>query len=100
MTLKKGLLTVALVLSCALPTTSCYTMTHRVGNGGTGSQVMEQRQWYWLWGLAKINTVDTQQMAAGATDYTVKTEQNVLDVIITLFTSWISIVPFTETVTK
>jgi len=98
--MKRSLLTIAVVLLCALPTTSCYSMTHRVGNGGSGGQAIEQRQWYWLWGLAEINSVNTQQMAAGATDYTVKTEQNVLDVVITLFTSWISIVPFTETVTK
>ena len=82
----------------ALPMVSCYTMTHQVGSGGGTGQQVEQRQWYWLWGLLKINQVDSHAMAAGATDYTVTTEQNVVDVIITIFTSWVSIVPFTETV--
>ena len=75
-------------------------MTHRVGNGGTGGQEISQRQWYWLWGAAKINDVDTFHIAGGATDYTIETEQGFLDLVITMFSAWVSIVPFTETVSK
>ena len=89
-----------LAAALALPLASCTTMVHKVGSGGSTGQQVEERQWYWLWGLLKINHVDSHAMAAGATDYTVTTEQNVVDVIITLFTSWISIVPYTETVQK
>jgi len=84
----------------AMPLTSCYTMTHKVGSGGGTGQTVEQRQWYWLWGLLKINHVDSQAMAAGATDYTVTTQQSFVDVIIGLFTTWVTIVPYTETVQK
>jgi predicted small secreted protein len=89
-----------LAAALALPLASCNTMVHKVGTGGGTGQQVEERQWYWLWGLAKINHVDSHAMADGATDYTVTTEQNVIDVIITFFTTWVSIVPFTETVQK
>ena len=68
--------------------------------GAQGNQMDEERQWYVLWGLVPINEVDTNEMADGATDYEIKTETSGLDIVINIFTSVISVVSRTVTVTK
>ena len=78
----------------------CAAHIHKVGNGPQGNSMMQQRQWYVLWGLVPINTVDTHQMAGGAADYEIKTESAALDVIINIFTTYVSVVSRTVTVTK
>lgn len=80
--------------------TGCAAHIHEVGNGAQGNNTMEARQWYVLWGLVPINDVDSADMAGDAADYTIKTEQSALDVIINLFTSYITVVSRTVTVTK
>ena len=76
----------------------CAAHTHVVGNGGQGSETNQQRQWYVLWGLVPINNVQTEVMAAGATDYTIKTEQSALDVVINIFTGLVTVYSRTVTV--
>ena len=93
-------LALALALALVLPTTGCYTMTHQVGSGGTHTSVDSERQWYALWGLVPFHKVDSQKLAHGASDYTVKTEQNFLDIVIGFFTGFVSIVPFTVEVER
>ena len=78
----------------------CAAHTHVVGNGAQGNEVTQQRQWYVLFGLIPINNVDTEQMAAGTVDYTIKTEQSALDVIINIFTGMVSVYSRTVTVTE
>lgn len=78
----------------------CSAHTHMVGNGAQGMEQTQERQWYVLFGLVPINKVNTSTMAAGATDYTIKTEQSALDVIINIFTSFVSVYSRTVTVTK
>jgi len=39
-------------------------------------------------------------MSGGATDYTIKTEFSVVDVVIGLFTGYVTVYPRTVTVTK
>ena len=78
----------------------CAAHTHMVGNGAQGNEVSQQRQWYVLFGLVPINNVDTHQMSQGAADYTIKTEQSALDVIINIFTSAVSVTSRTVTVTQ
>jgi len=90
------LITVVAVLTLV----GCSTNIHQIGNGAQGNQIMEARQWYVLFGLVPLNEVDTNQMAGGATDYEIKTEQNALDIIINMFTSAISVYSRTVTVTK
>ena len=91
-------LAAALALTAAL--SSCYTLNHQVGNGAQGSSEHEQRQWYALYGLVPLNDVSSHEMAAGATNYDVKTQMSVLDVVIVIFTGWITVVSRTVTVTK
>jgi len=78
----------------------CFTQRHVVGDGSQSGQVEEVRQWFVLWGLVPINEVHSADMADGARNYEVKTEHNALDVIIGVFTSWITIYPRTVTVTR
>ena len=70
---------------------SCATHVHTVGNGGQSSQTIQKKQWFALWGLVPINTVDSKAMADGAKDYTIKTEQSFIDGVITIFTSMVTI---------
>ena len=93
-------LSLALCLVLVAPMSSCYTMTHQVGSGAQGSSEDSAKQWYILWGLIPLNHVDSQELADGATDYTVETQHGVVDILISLVTTWVTIVPFTVTVTK
>lgn len=87
-------------LALALPLTGCFAMTHTVGNGGSGGSQVTQRTWYVLWGLVPINEKDSEELASGATDYTVHTERDALDIVLNIFTSWLSFVSQTQTVTR
>ncbi len=90
----------ALLLVAMFVASGCAAHMHVIGDGGDGSETVEKRQWYVLWGLVPINDVDSAEMADGATDYTIETEHTALDVIINIFTSMISVNSRTVTVTK
>ena len=79
---------------------SCASHMHTVGNGAQGTDIIESRQWYVLWGLVPINEVDTQAMAGEATDYNIITEVNVLDAVINAFVGSATIYCRTVTVMK
>jgi len=96
---KRIILLFAIILTICL-LTGCAAHIHKVGQGAQGAQKSEARQWYVLWGLVPINEVDTQKMADGATDYTIKTENSALDILINIFTTYVSVVSRTVTVTK
>ncbi len=98
--MKSSLVKVCFALVLALPLTGCYSMTHTVGNGGGTGPAVEQRTWYALWGLITINPQDSEDLAGGASDYTVETEMAPLDVVLNLFTAWASFVSRTQTVTR
>jgi hypothetical protein len=96
---KRFVLVVAMVIILGL-LMGCAAHIHKIGQGAQGAQKVEARQWYVLWGLVPINDVNTLNMSDGATDYTIKTEQSALDVLINIFTGYISVVSRTVTVTK
>ena len=97
--MKKVIAAVLLVAFCFL-LVGCYTIEHRVGKGAQTGVSVEKKQWFILFGLVPLNKVDSNQMSGGATDYTIKTEQNVVDVVIGIFTGYVTIYPRTVTVTK
>lgn len=74
-----------------LVSTGCMTHKHVIGAGPKTGAVEQERAWYILWGLVPLNNVDTKVMAKGATDYEIKTEQAVLDVIINIFTGFVTV---------
>ncbi len=83
--------TVILILLFSVLLTGCMTHMHVVGEGAKQGIVETERQWYALWGLVPINRVDTKEMAKGAKDYTIKTEQSGLDIIINIATSFATV---------
>ncbi len=96
----KKIVTMLILAFLMLGFVACSTHIHTVGNGPQTYQQNEARQWYVLWGLVPINDVDTSQLAEGATDYEIKTEQSFLDVVINIFTSAVTVYSRTVTVTK
>jgi len=78
----------------------CFTHNHTVGSGAAGANSTESKQWYILFGLVPLNTVDSKAMAGGAANYTIKTQQSFVDVVIGFFTSIVTVYPQTVTVTK
>jgi len=79
---------------------ACYTQTHTVGAGPQTGETTEVRQWFVLYGLIPLTEADTQEMAAGATDYEIVTEMNLIDVVIGMFTQAVTVAPRTVTVTR
>lgn len=71
--------------------TSCMTLTHTVGEGAKGNDVVQKKQWYALWGLVPINKVDSKDMAGGAKDYTIKSQVKFIDYIISAVTGMVTI---------
>ncbi|MFZ5433891.1 MAG: Bor/Iss family lipoprotein [Calditrichota bacterium] len=96
----KKVVVLLLILVISFAMVGCYTINHQVGNGAQTGQKMEKKQWFVLWGLVPINEVNTLEMAAGATDYTIKTQQSFVDVVIGCFTGMVTVYPRTVTVTK
>ncbi len=96
----KNLLKVGVVMLVLISLMGCQAHIHQVGNGAQTGMMEQQRQWYVLFGLVPINNVDTNIMAADAQDYTIKTEQTFLDVVINIFTSMVTVYSRTVTVEK
>ncbi len=99
MKLFKRLLVVILIAS-TLTITACMTHKHVIGDGGKGSQVETERQWWVLFGLVPLNNVNTATMAKGAKDYTIVTQTSFLDYVISAFTGIVSINCRTVEVTR
>ena len=93
-------LSAVFLIAAMLFVIGCAAHTHKVGNGAQGTDVVEARQWYILWGLVPINDVDTNAMAGEATDYDITTQVNVLDAVISAVLAEISISCRTVTVQK
>lgn len=92
--------TMLLLVILALLAVSCSKHVHKVGSGATGAGVEQARQWYVLWGLVALNNVDTNQMVGNAQNYTVETQNAPLDIIINIFTQYVSVTSRTVTVKK
>ena len=95
----KKSLTVVMIVS-TLFIVGCSTHVHTVGTGPQTGQVETARQWYILFGLIPLNTVDTGSMAGGAANYEIKTSQEALDIIIGIPAAYITVKSRTVTVTK
>ena len=96
--MKKAVVLIMIVSSLFL--IGCSTHIHTVGSGPQTGQVETARQWYILFGLIPLNTVDTGSMAGGAANYEIKTSQEALDIIIGIPATYITVQSRTVTVTK
>ncbi len=98
--MKRNIRTALLALISAALLTACAVHTHQVGDGAQSGVEMKQKQWYILWGLVPLNEVDSAVLAEGADDYTIRTAKEVDDVLINIFTGYVTIHSRTVTVTK
>ena len=96
----KKILSVILLCVIILYSAGCYSQNFVVGNGAQGNTQVDERQWYVLWGLVPLNTVDSKAMAGGSSDYTINTQHSFVDLVISVFTGIVTIYPKTVTVTK
>ena len=89
--MKNNLRTI-LLLALLLTTSGCFTTQHTVGGGPTGTEVVEARQWYWLFGLGRIAPyVDSETLAGNATSYRVETSWSAVDIFLNLVTTLVTI---------
>lgn len=75
---KRPLATVALA---AVLASSCVSHSHTVGLGATGTAESSVRQYYLLFGLVSLNSVDTQRMAPDLTSYSIETSFGIVDLL-------------------
>ena len=78
----------------------CSTHIHTVGTGPQTGQVESARQWYILYGLIPINSVDTGALAGGSANYEIKTSREAVDILIGIPAGYITVSSRTVTVTK
>ena len=101
------LITITLIISMLF--ISCATHLHTVGYGPQIGVKATARQYYLLWGLVPINTIDTNEMAGldingkQIENYEIQTQVGPLDVVInsvSLFTIGLILTSRTVTVTN
>ena len=95
----KRITTIAVIV-LTLFVVGCTTHVHTVGTGPKTGQVDKATQWYALYGLIPLNTVDTDAMAGGSANYEIQTQTAPLDIIIGGITSYVTVSRRTVTVTK
>jgi len=60
----------------------CMVHSHTVGLGSTGTGEQVTRQYYWLFGFARVNEVDAQRFAPELTSYEVETKFGFVDMLL------------------
>ena len=82
--MKKAVVMIMIVSSLFL--IGCSTHIHTVGTGPETGMTKVARQYYLLWGLIPLNTVDTNQMAASmqTDNYEIKSQLGLVDAGINL----------------
>ena len=80
--MKKAVVMIMIVSSLFL--IGCSTHVHTVGTGPETGMTKVARQYYLLWGLIPLNTVDTNQMAASmqTDNYEIKSQLALVDAAI------------------
>ena len=76
----------------AVGTMGCFALHHTVGDGGRKMAApVTTRQWFVLFGLVPLNKIDSKDLAGDAKDYTVKTVWAPLDIVMNVFTGYITV---------
>ena len=78
--MKKAVVMIMIVSSLFL--IGCSTHVHTVGTGPQTGVENTARQYYLLYGLIPLNTVDTDKMAGSAANYEIQTQVGGMDVVI------------------
>jgi hypothetical protein len=99
--MKKSLTSALLGVVLLSSASACNTFQHTIGQGAQGNtKVAEERQWFVLWGLIPINEIDGAELAGSRTDYTIQTQWSAVDVLINIFTGYITVYSRTVRVTE
>jgi len=88
----------ALGLLLALP--ACMSFTHQVHNGPLGTVEVSKSQYFCLFGLVRLNRVDSKAMAAPQQSYSITTEFTFGDLLVSALLSPLTVVRQTVTVKK
>ena len=100
---------IAITLIISMLFISCATHIHTIGYGPQSGVKATARQYYLLWGLVPINTIDTNEMAGldingkQIENYEIQTQVGPLDVVInsvSFFTIGMILTSRTVTVTN
>jgi hypothetical protein len=75
-------LAAAALLTAAACLGGCMSHTHVVGLGPTGTGETSARQYYFLFGIIRLNEVDAQRMAPELTSYSVHTRVAFVDLLL------------------
>jgi uncharacterized protein YcfL len=78
--MKKAVVMIMIVSSLFL--IGCSTHVHTVGTGPQTGVSNTARQYYLLYGLIPLNSVDTGAMAGGTANYEIQTQVGPMDVVI------------------
>lgn len=79
----------------ALLLSSCLATVHTVGKGGKANGKAPSnydasaKRMYLFWGLLPLNNPDSQTMAGGAENYTIRTTTTFVDYLISIPGSWL-----------
>ena len=60
----------------------CATHVHNIGVGPQIGHKVTARQWYLLYGLVPLNSVDTNEMANSAENYEIQTQTGPIDIVL------------------
>lgn len=90
------------VLTCALLSGlgGCIVHEHTVGLGPNGLGEESARQFYWMFGLFRLNEVDTERMTDDFGSYRIRTERSFSDLLLTPLLLPLTITTRTVTVTR
>ncbi|MDG1885363.1 MAG: Bor family protein [Flavobacteriaceae bacterium] len=97
--MKKTMKMMSVVFTASMLLTSCFSYTSVVGIGAQGTSQTTNWNHYVIYGLAPIKVSDSKQMANGAENYTIHTEQSFVNGLVSFLTGGLY-TPTTTTVTK
>ena len=73
---------ILMMIFSSLLIVGCSTHVHTIGAGPQSGVTKTARQYYILWGLVPINTVDAAAMAGDANNYEIQTQLGPVDVVV------------------
>lgn len=98
--MRNKILTIVVLLAFVVAFAGCYTNNHIIGDGPKGNTELSEKQWYILWGLVPLNTINTNKMAGNVDDYKITTQHSFVDVLISAVTGIATISVKSVTVVK
>jgi len=69
-----------------LSLTSCYTYSFNVGNGAQSGVTIQEKNHYFIYGLAQGKQADFEELAGGSKDYRVTIKHTFVDGLINAIT--------------